>query len=97
MFPPFMVRYDAKFEGWPAKGSIAALSHPSEGWREKGHMSCQYPDALSVMDLLEPCSSPGRFTVHEFFFRKKAMSPWGQSNDPRNSLNQPLGNFEAGH
>jgi hypothetical protein len=78
------------------KGSTAALSHSSEGWREKGQTSGQYPNALIVMGLLKPCSSPGRFTVREFFL-KKAMSPQGRLNDPGNSPNQPLGNFEAGH
>jgi hypothetical protein len=79
------------------KGSTAALSHLSEGWHEKGHTSGQYLNALSVLGLLEPCSSPGQFTVRDFFFQKKAMSPQGRSNDPENSLNQPPGNFEAGH
>jgi hypothetical protein len=66
-----MVRYDTEFEGWPRKGSIAAPSHPSEGWLEKGHTSGQYLDALSVEGLLEPCSSLGWFTVWEFFFQKR--------------------------
>jgi hypothetical protein len=63
MFLLFTVHYNVEFEGWPAKGSTAAPSHPSEGWLEKGHTSGQYPNALSVMGLLEPCSSPGRFMV----------------------------------
>jgi hypothetical protein len=65
-----MVRYDAEFEGWPVKGSTAASSHPSEGWREKGHTSGQYPESLSVMGLLKPCSSLGWFTVRSFFSEK---------------------------
>jgi hypothetical protein len=69
-FVPFTVRHDTEFEGWPTKGSIAALRHPSEGWHEKGHTSGQYPDALSVEGLLKPCSSPGRFTAREFFLKK---------------------------
>jgi hypothetical protein len=92
-----MVHYDAEFEGWPAKGSTAAPSHPSEGWREKGHTSGQYPESLSVIGLLEPCSSPDGCMVQEFFFRKKATSPRGRSNDLGNSPNQPPGNFEASH
>jgi hypothetical protein len=67
-FCPLRSNHGMKFKGWPTKGSIAALSHPSEGWYEKGHMSGQYLDTLSVMGLLESCSSPGRFTVWEFFF-----------------------------
>jgi hypothetical protein len=70
-FVPFTVRYDTEFEGWPMEGLIATLSHPSEGWQEKGHMGGQYPDALSIEGLLEPCSSPGRFTVREFFSKKR--------------------------
>jgi hypothetical protein len=70
-----MVHYDAEFEGWSAKGLTAILSHLSEGWHEKGHTSGQYPNALSVLGLLEPCSSPGRFTVQEFFFLKKVNEP----------------------
>jgi hypothetical protein len=65
-FVPFMVRYYMEFEGWPTEGSIAALSHSSEGWHEKGH-----PDALSVEGLLEPCLSLGRFMVREFFSKKR--------------------------
>jgi hypothetical protein len=63
-----MVHYDTEFEGWLLKGLTTALSHPSEGWHEKGHTSSQYPDTLSVMGLLEPCSSLGQFTIQEFFF-----------------------------
>jgi hypothetical protein len=37
-FVPFTVLYDTEFEGWPTEGATAALSHPSEGWHEKGHM-----------------------------------------------------------
>jgi hypothetical protein len=78
------------------KGLTATPSHPSERWYEKGHTRGKYPNALSVMGLLEPCLSLGRFTVWEFF-PKKATSPRGRSNDPENSPNQPPGNFEAGH
>jgi hypothetical protein len=70
-----------EFEGWPVKGSTAALSHPSEGWHEKGHTSGQYPDVLSVMGLLEPCSSLGQFMVWEFFQKK--------GNEPSESVKQP--------
>jgi hypothetical protein len=45
-FVPFMTYYDTKFEGWPAKGSTAALMRfvpftvhydtEFEGWPEKG-------------------------------------------------------------
>jgi hypothetical protein len=70
-FVPFTVRYDTEFKGWPTEGSIAALSHSSEGWHEKGHTGGQYPDALSIEGLLEPCSSPSRFTVREFFSQKR--------------------------
>jgi hypothetical protein len=76
-FVPFMVRYDTKFEGLPMEGLTAALSHLSEGWHKKGHTSGQNPDTLSVKGLLEPCSSPGRFTVWEFFFPKKGNKPSG--------------------
>jgi hypothetical protein len=76
-FVPFMVRHDTEFEGWPTEGSTATLSHPSEGWHEKGYTSGQYPDALSVEGLLEPCSSPGRFTVREFFFSEKRQRVLG--------------------
>jgi hypothetical protein len=69
--------------GWPTEGSTAALSHPSEGWHEKGHTSGQYPDALSAEGLLEPCSSPGRFTVREFFFSKKGNKPSGLVEQPQ--------------
>jgi hypothetical protein len=67
-FVHFMVYHDTEFEGWPTKGSTTALSHPSEGWHEKGHTSGQNLNALSVEGLLEPCSSPGWFTVRELFF-----------------------------
>jgi hypothetical protein len=70
-FVPFTVHYDMELEGWPTKDLTAALSHPSEGWHEKGHTGSQYPNALSIEGLLEPCSSPGRFTVREFFFEKR--------------------------
>jgi hypothetical protein len=80
-FPPFTVCYDIEFEGWPAKGSTAALSHLREGWHEKGHTSGQYPDALSIVGLLEPCLSPDRFTVWEFFLKK--------GNEPSGSVEQP--------
>jgi hypothetical protein len=52
-FCPLRSDYGMEFEGWPAKGSIATPSHPSEGWYGKGHTSGQYPDALSVMGLFE--------------------------------------------
>jgi hypothetical protein len=44
-------------------------------------MSGQYPDALSVMGLLEPCSSPGRFMVWEFFLKK--------GNEPSGTVERP--------
>jgi hypothetical protein len=80
-FVPFTVCYDTEFEGWPTEGSIAALSHPRDGWHEKGHMSGQYPNTLSVEGLLEPCSSLGRFTVREFFSEK--------GNEPSGLVEQP--------
>jgi hypothetical protein len=54
-FPPFTVRYDTEFKGWPVKGLTATPSHQSEGWPEKEHTSGQYPNVLSVLGLLEPC------------------------------------------
>jgi hypothetical protein len=35
-FRPLWSNHGMEFEGWPAKVSIAALSHPSEEWYEKG-------------------------------------------------------------
>jgi hypothetical protein len=35
-FRPSWSDHGMEFEGWPAKGSTAAPSHPSEGWYEKG-------------------------------------------------------------
>jgi hypothetical protein len=35
-FRPLRSDHGMEFEGWPAKGSTAAPSHPSEGWYEKG-------------------------------------------------------------
>jgi hypothetical protein len=96
-FRPLRSNYAMEFEGWPTKGSTAAPSHSSEGWYEKVHTSAQYPDVLSIMGLLKPCSSPGWFTVQEFFSKKKATSPQGRLNDPGNSPNQLPRNFEAGH
>jgi hypothetical protein len=75
------------------KGSTATLSHPSEGWHEKGHMSGQNLDALSVEGLLEPCSSPGRFMVWEFFFLKKGNRPSGLVEQPRQLLEPTARNF----
>jgi hypothetical protein len=70
-FVPFTVRYDTEFEGWPTEGLTAALSHQSEGWHEKEHTCSQYPDALSVKGLLEPCLSLGQFMIREFFSKKR--------------------------
>jgi hypothetical protein len=81
-FVPFTVRHDTEFEGWPTEGSIATLSHPSEGWHEKGYTSGQYPDVLSVEGLLKPCLSPGRFTIREFFFLKKGNESSGLVEQP---------------
>jgi hypothetical protein len=43
----------------------------------EGATSDQYSDALSIMGLLEPCSSLGWFMVWEFFFLKKGNEPSG--------------------
>jgi hypothetical protein len=74
------------------KGSTAALSHPSEGWHEKGHTSGQYQDALSVEGLLEPCSSLVQFTVREFF-SKKCNEPSGLVKQPRELPEPTTRNF----
>jgi hypothetical protein len=87
-----MVCYDTEFEGWPTKGSTAAPSHPSEGWHEKGHTSGQNPDVLSVVGLLEPCSSLARFMVWDFFF-KKGNEPSGSVKQPRELLEPTAKNF----
>jgi hypothetical protein len=50
---------------------------------EKGHTSGQYPDTLSIMGLLELCSSLGRFMVWEFFFPKKGNEPSRMVERPR--------------
>jgi hypothetical protein len=91
-FVPFTVRYDTEFEGWPTKGSTAALSHPSEGWHEKGHTSSQYPDALSIKGLLKPCSILGRFMVREFF-PKKGNKPSGLVEQTRELPEPTAWNF----
>jgi hypothetical protein len=46
---------------------------------QEGATSDQYPDALSIMGLLEPCSSLGWFMVWEFFFSEKRQRALGDS------------------
>jgi hypothetical protein len=72
-----MVRYDMGFEGWHTEGSIAAPSHPSEGWYEKGHMSSQYPDALSVEGLLKAMFKSRSVYGLGVFFSKKRQQALG--------------------
>jgi hypothetical protein len=94
-FCPLRSNHGMKFKGWPTKGSIAALSHPSEGWYEKGqHMtSTQMHEASWAFSN----NVKSRQVYGLGVFSKKAASPRGWSNNPENSSNQPLGNFEAGH
>jgi hypothetical protein len=70
MFLPFMVQLWHGVRSLAREGFDSCSEPPSEGWYEKGHTSGQYPDALSVMGHLEPCSSLGRFMVWEFFLKK---------------------------
>jgi hypothetical protein len=79
------------------EGMTVALSHPSEGWHEKGHTSDQIPGRAKRRGPSQAMFKSRLVYGSGVVFQKKATSPWGWSNEPGISLNQPLGIFEARH
>jgi hypothetical protein len=76
-FVLFTVRYDTEFKGWPTEGSTAALSHPSEGWHEKGHTSGQIPRHAERRGPSQAMFKSRLVYGREFFFSKNRQEALG--------------------
>jgi hypothetical protein len=75
------------------EGSIAALSHPSEGWHEKGHTSSQISGCTERRGPSRAMFGSRPVYGSRVFFPKKANEPSGLVEQPQELPEPTASNF----
>jgi hypothetical protein len=82
-FRPLRSNHGMEFDGWPAKGSTAAPSHPSEGWYEKGQRVASTRTHGASWAFSNHVQVQAGLQFGSFFFPKKGSEPSGTVEQPR--------------